>query len=128
MGNKSVPKIITNNITDLFLSCYQHFGISNHNSLRVLLTKLLPYILFEKYIYILTLKISSPGNQQYANIVSAHSFHAAGRKRKSHRNPRTDRSIVFVKWRQCTPPDGVTGNASTEIESTGGWNMQVRNT
>jgi len=64
MGNESVPKIITNNITDLFLSCYQHFGISNHNSFRVLLTKLLPYILFEKYIYILALKISSPGNQQ----------------------------------------------------------------
>jgi len=69
MGNKSVPKIITNNITDLFLSCYQHFGISNHNSFRVLLTKLLPYILFEKYIYILALKISSPGNQQYANCI-----------------------------------------------------------
>jgi len=27
--------------------------ISNHNSFRVLLDKLLPYILFEKYIYIL---------------------------------------------------------------------------
>jgi len=33
---------------------------------------LLPYILFEKYIYILALKMASPENQHCAKIASAH--------------------------------------------------------
>jgi len=38
------------------------------------LTKLLPYILFEKYIYILALEMASPGNQHCANCIGALSF------------------------------------------------------
>jgi len=33
------------------------------------LTKLLPYILFEKYIYILALEMASPGNQHCASCI-----------------------------------------------------------
>jgi len=40
----------------------------------VLLTKLLPYILFEKYIYILALEMANPGKQHYANCIGTLSF------------------------------------------------------
>jgi len=47
--------------------------ISDRNIFRVLLEKkiekLLPYILFEKYTYILALEMASPGNQHCANCV-----------------------------------------------------------
>jgi len=33
------------------------------------LIKLLPYIFFEKYIYILALEMASPGNQHCANCI-----------------------------------------------------------
>ena len=36
--------------------------------------KLLPYILFEKYIYILALEIASPGNRHCANCNGTLSF------------------------------------------------------
>ena len=36
--------------------------------------KLLPYILFEKYIYILALEMASPGNQHCANCIGTLSF------------------------------------------------------
>ena len=43
--------------------------ISNHNSFRVLFEKkLLPYILFEKYIYIFGLEMASPWNQHLSLI------------------------------------------------------------
>ena len=45
--------------------------ISNHNSFRVCLIKLLPYISFEKYINILALEMASPGNQHCANCIGA---------------------------------------------------------
>jgi len=35
---------------------------------------LFPYILFEKYIYILALEMASPGNQHCANCIGALSF------------------------------------------------------
>jgi len=38
------------------------------------LTKLLPYILFEKYIHILALEMASSGNQHYDNCIGALSF------------------------------------------------------
>jgi len=38
------------------------------------LIKLLAYILFEKYIYILALEMASPGNQQCANCIGTLSF------------------------------------------------------
>jgi len=37
--------------------------------------KLLPYILFERYIYILALEMASPGNQHRANCIGTLSFH-----------------------------------------------------
>jgi len=37
--------------------------ISNHTSFQVLFNKLLLYILYEKYIYILALEIANPRNQ-----------------------------------------------------------------
>jgi len=36
--------------------------------------KLLPYILFEKYIYILALEMASSGNQHCANCIGTLSF------------------------------------------------------
>jgi len=38
------------------------------------LAKLLPYILFEKYIYILALEMARPGNQHCASCVGTLSF------------------------------------------------------
>ena len=38
------------------------------------LAKLLPYILFEKYIYILALEIASPENQHSANCIGTLSY------------------------------------------------------
>jgi len=38
------------------------------------LIKLLPYILFEKYIYILALEMASPGNQHCASCIGTLSF------------------------------------------------------
>jgi len=43
--------------------------ISNHNSFRVPIDKLLPYILFEKYINILALEMDSPGNRHCASCI-----------------------------------------------------------
>jgi len=50
--------------------------ISDHNSFRVLfiLIKLLPNILFQKYIYILALEMASPVNQHCANCIGTLSF------------------------------------------------------
>jgi len=49
-------------------------SISNHNSFWMCLIKLLQYILFEKYIYILALEIASPGKQHCANCIGTLSF------------------------------------------------------
>jgi len=38
------------------------------------LIKLLPYILFEEYIYILALEMASPGNQHCASCIGTLSF------------------------------------------------------
>jgi len=38
------------------------------------LIKLFPYILFEKYIYILSLEMASPGNQHWVSCIGALSF------------------------------------------------------
>jgi len=48
--------------------------ISNRNSSECCLIKLLSYIRFEKYAYILTLKMASPGNQHLANCIGTLSF------------------------------------------------------
>jgi len=36
--------------------------------------KLLPYVLFEKYIYIIALQMASPGNQHCANCIGTLAF------------------------------------------------------
>jgi len=56
IGNESVPKSIINGTISLFF-----------NSIGIYL--LLPYILFEKYIYILVLEITSPGNRHCADCI-----------------------------------------------------------
>ena len=48
--------------------------ISNRNSFRVLFDKVLPYLLFEKYIFILALEVASPVNQHCANCIGTLSF------------------------------------------------------
>jgi len=59
-----VPKIITNDkINLLFKTAISILVISNHSSFRVPFDKLLQYILFEKSIYILALKMASPWKQ-----------------------------------------------------------------
>jgi len=74
-GNESVLKIITNDRINFISFKLQTaviiLVISNHNCFECCLIKLLPYILFENYIYILAFEMVSPGNQHCA-IVSAH--------------------------------------------------------
>jgi len=71
--NESVPKILTNDTINLFLklqsACCQFQTITVS---ECCLIKLLPYILYEKYIYILALELASPGNRHCAIVVSAH--------------------------------------------------------
>jgi len=79
VGNESVPKIITNNTMYAYLffkTTISILVISDHNSFRVLLIliKLLPNILFQKYIYILALEMASPVNQHCANCIGTLSF------------------------------------------------------
>jgi len=71
-----VPKIIINDKIGLFFkTAIGILVISNRNSFRVLLDiKLLPYILFEKYIYILVLEMASPGNWHCASYIGTLSF------------------------------------------------------
>jgi len=67
--NESVPKIIINTINVFLKTTISILLILNHNSFRVL-----PYILFEKYVYILALEMASPGNQHCANCIGTLSF------------------------------------------------------
>jgi len=71
IGNESALKIMVNNIINLlFLTAISILAISNHNSFPALFDKKsLPYILFEIYIYILTLEMTSPGNRHCANCI-----------------------------------------------------------
>jgi len=70
--NESVPKIIINDTIIFFLRLqsavwqFQTITVS-----ECCLTKMLPYILFEKYMNIVALEMASPGNRHCA-IVSAH--------------------------------------------------------
>jgi len=69
-----VPKIIINDTINFFFKAISILLISNYNSFRVCLVKLLPYILFEKYIYILAIQMASPGKQHCANYIGTLSF------------------------------------------------------
>ena len=52
VGDESVPKIITNNTINLFLTAVSILLISNHNTFRVVFDKVASVILFEKiYLY-----------------------------------------------------------------------------
>jgi len=71
IANENVPKIIIHYTMNLFFkTAISILVISNHNSF--LLLRLLPYILFKKYIYILTL--ASSGNQHCASCIGTLSF------------------------------------------------------
>jgi len=62
-GNESVPKIIMNDIINLFFKLQSAFcWFQTITVSACCLTKLLPYILLEKYTYILALEMASPGN------------------------------------------------------------------
>ena len=76
VGNESVPKIIVNDTPNLFFkTAISILVISNHTSFpECCLMKLLPYILFEKYIYILVLETARPGNQHCPNCIGTLSF------------------------------------------------------
>jgi len=77
IGNESVQKIIINNTINLFfLNAIGTLVISNRRlTVSVCcLIKLLPRILFQKYIDILALEMASPGKQHCANCIGTHSF------------------------------------------------------
>jgi len=67
-----VPKVIINDSKFIFKTAFSILVISNHNSFPVI--KLLPYILFEKYVYILSLEMASAGNRHCANCIGALMF------------------------------------------------------
>jgi len=72
-----VRKIIVNNtVKFIFKTAISILLISNHNSFRVLFDKIasVPYMLFEKYIYILALEMASPEKQHCATSICTHSF------------------------------------------------------
>ena len=59
------------------LNCNQHFGNFKSRQFptsECCLTKLLPCVLFERYINILALEMASPGNRHCANCIGTLSF------------------------------------------------------
>jgi len=59
----------------MFLNCSQHFWqLETVTVSGCCLIKLLPYILFQKYMCILALEMASPGNQHCANCIGTLSF------------------------------------------------------
>jgi len=73
-GYENAPKMTINDTIIFFSHCNQHFGNLTITVSECCLIKLLPYILFEKYIYILALEMASPGNRHCANCIGALSF------------------------------------------------------
>ena len=72
-----MPNIVINDTINLsfFETAIGISVISDHNSFRVLFDKIpFVYILFEKYIYILTLKMASSGNPHCAICIGTLSF------------------------------------------------------
>jgi len=73
MGDESVPKIITTDTINLFFNCISL--ISNRNSFRVLFDEIASvHFIWKKYIYILALKMVSPGNQHCVHFIGTLSF------------------------------------------------------
>ena len=82
----------------LVFNCNHHFA--NYETITVsqcCLIKLLPYILFEKYIYILALKMASPGNQHCANCIGTLSFPINQRPTGVRRKTAT-RHQCWIRW------------------------------
>ena len=78
-ANESLPKIIVNNTIDLFFfkTAISILVTSNHRGLTVserCWTKLLQYILFEKYIYISALEMARRRNRHSASCIRTLSF------------------------------------------------------
>jgi len=64
IGNESVPIIILNDTINIFfLNCTQHFGNFEHS--ECCLIKLLPYILFEKNIFIFMHQVGPAGEYHW---------------------------------------------------------------
>jgi len=78
IGNESVPKIIINNTIIFFslkLKLQSSFWLFQTITVsECCLIKLLPYILLEKHLHILDLKMASPGNRHCANCIGTLSF------------------------------------------------------
>ena len=76
--NESVPQTIINDTINLFFfklqSAFWSFQTTTITVSECCLIKLLPYILSEKYVYILALETTCPGNQHCANYIGALSF------------------------------------------------------
>ena len=74
-GNECLPKIIINDTTSVFSNCNQHFvNLQTVTVSECCLIKLLPYILFEKYIYILALEIAGPCREPTLCQLYRHTF------------------------------------------------------
>ena len=67
-GNESVPKIVIDNKTNLFSNTAIRILLISDTVSECWMIKLLPYILFEKYSYILALEMTSTGNQHLSQL------------------------------------------------------------
>ena len=75
IGNERVPKITIIDTIKLFFKLHSAFWLFQTITVfECCLIKLLPYILFEKYIYILALEMASPGNRHCASCIGTLSF------------------------------------------------------
>ena len=75
IDSESVPKIIIiNTLNLLYKTAISTLVISNITVSECCLMKLFPYILFEKYTYILVLEMASQGNEHCANCIGTLSF------------------------------------------------------
>ena len=68
-GNESVPKIVIDNKTNLFSNTPIRILLISDTVSECWMIKSLPYILFEKYIYILALEMTSAGNSIWASCI-----------------------------------------------------------
>jgi len=84
------------------------------------LIKLPPYILFEKYIYILALEMASPGKQHGANCIGTLSFNIFLMRKQTKAQNLVDRSFNNLFFRNFVknPPPSPTqlGEALTQTK------------
>jgi len=82
--------------------------ISNYNSFPCCSTKLLPFILFEKYIYILAVEMASPWNEHCANCIGTLScpmdIHWRRKSRQRRAAPKSPVSLRHSMWRRGYNP------------------------